>query len=212
MVRSIKREQTYKKYIKTWGPFYVNLYVLSIIFKNNFTSSGSLRKINFLSNYPVFIHGSLKQFSNYFWPVKYENSSFNKFIDLNFNRSNAILFLRKNKIFNKGRYSRNRQLYRTGVYMCLWINVIFIYFYLFAFYRFTFNFGFMWVGIGLFILSMTFGRAARYRFYNFKNFLIEFYNFSIWLGYFFQNIIQLTKVLFLKKIYILFNFFKSREF
>jgi len=26
------------------------------------------------------------------------------------------LFIRKNKIFNKGRYSRNRQLYRTGVY------------------------------------------------------------------------------------------------
>jgi hypothetical protein len=27
-----------------------------------------------------------------------------------------INFLRKNKIFNKGRYSRNRQNYRTGVY------------------------------------------------------------------------------------------------
>ncbi len=29
---------------------------------------------------------------------------------------NNILFLRKNKVFNKGRYSRNRQTYRTGVY------------------------------------------------------------------------------------------------
>jgi hypothetical protein len=27
-----------------------------------------------------------------------------------------INFIRKNKIFNKGRYSRNRQLYRSGVY------------------------------------------------------------------------------------------------
>jgi hypothetical protein len=33
--------------------------------------------------------------------------------DLN---SYQILYLRKNKIFNKGRYSRNRQFYRTGVY------------------------------------------------------------------------------------------------
>jgi hypothetical protein len=31
-------------------------------------------------------------------------------------RSVTILFLRKQRIFNKGRYSRNRQLYRTGVY------------------------------------------------------------------------------------------------
>jgi hypothetical protein len=31
----------------------------------------------------------------------------------------AVFFLRKVKIFNKGRYSRNRQNYRTGVYLCL---------------------------------------------------------------------------------------------
>ena len=30
--------------------------------------------------------------------------------------SSKIFFIRKNKMFNKGRYSRNRQLYRTGVY------------------------------------------------------------------------------------------------
>jgi hypothetical protein len=28
----------------------------------------------------------------------------------------TIFFIRKQKFFNKGRYSRNRQLYRTGVY------------------------------------------------------------------------------------------------
>lgn len=31
-------------------------------------------------------------------------------------QNQKILYLRKNKIFNKSRYSRNRQLYRTGVY------------------------------------------------------------------------------------------------
>lgn len=34
-----------------------------------------------------------------------------------FNSSKPIFyFLRKNKLFNKGRYSRNRQTYRTGAY------------------------------------------------------------------------------------------------
>lgn len=41
---------------------------------------------------------------------------FNKNIDiLNFNHL-IFYFLRKNKSFNKGRYSRNRQNYRTGFY------------------------------------------------------------------------------------------------
>lgn len=33
-----------------------------------------------------------------------------------FCKNGVILFLRKIKVFNKSRYSRNRQLYRTGVY------------------------------------------------------------------------------------------------
>lgn len=33
-----------------------------------------------------------------------------------FLKKKTIFFLRKQKCFNKGRYSRNRQLYRTGVY------------------------------------------------------------------------------------------------
>jgi hypothetical protein len=33
--------------------------------------------------------------------------------------SNTSFYLRTTKIFTKSRYSRNRQLYRTGVYLCL---------------------------------------------------------------------------------------------
>ena len=41
------------------------------------------------------------------------------------NLSNIFIFyLRKNKLFIKGRYSRNRQYYKTGVYWCLWVNII----------------------------------------------------------------------------------------
>lgn len=46
---------------------------------------------------------------------------------LNTSSNLECFFLRKNKSFNKGRYSRNRQVYRTGVYMCFYINVIALY-------------------------------------------------------------------------------------
>lgn len=60
----------------------------------------------------------------FLWDIKYTPSNFSKYIlDFNLNSYN-ILYLRKNKIFNKGRYSRNRQYYRTGVYLCLYINII----------------------------------------------------------------------------------------
>jgi len=36
-------------------------------------------------------------------------------------------FLRKNRTFNKGRFSRNRQIYRTGVYFCFYINILTFY-------------------------------------------------------------------------------------
>ena len=62
-------------------------------------------------------------------------------LTLNLFEKFKIMFLRKNKIFNKGRYSRNRQIYRTGVYMILWLNILIIVGIYFLFYRFVFNFG-----------------------------------------------------------------------
>lgn len=54
-------------------------------------------------------------FSN-LYKIKFSVSDFFKNLNnLTLNQMN-ILFLRKNKVFNKGRYSRNRQYYRTGVY------------------------------------------------------------------------------------------------
>ena len=58
---------------------------------------------------------------------KYNSSSMNKYIsDKGFN-SIYFQFLRKNKVFNKGRYSRCRQNYRTGVYLCMHLSVICIF-------------------------------------------------------------------------------------
>lgn len=48
--------------------------------------------------------------------VNFSASNIVKYLsDLSISKS-TILFLRKNKIFNKSRYSRNRQTYRTGAY------------------------------------------------------------------------------------------------
>jgi hypothetical protein len=46
--------------------------------------------------------------------IYFKITNFIKFISIF--SSNVFFFLRKQKCFNKGRYSRNRQLYRTGVY------------------------------------------------------------------------------------------------
>lgn len=68
--------------------------------------------LKFFSSISFFKH--LKIVSNY--KIKFSVSDF--FKNLNGKTLNYmnILFLRKNKVFNKGRYSRNRQYYRTGVY------------------------------------------------------------------------------------------------
>ncbi len=68
--------------------------------------------LKFFSSISFFKH--LTIISNY--KIKFSVSDF--FKNLNGKTLNYmnILFLRKNKVFNKGRYSRNRQYYRTGVY------------------------------------------------------------------------------------------------
>jgi len=58
---------------------------------------------------------------------KLSSSSMNKFIDISNSKNLEFQFLRKNKVYNKGRYSRCRQNYRTGVYMCLYLSVISIF-------------------------------------------------------------------------------------
>jgi hypothetical protein len=55
-----------------------------------------------------------------------------------------LFLLRKNKIFNKSRYSRNRQLARVIFYFALYINIIVIYGVFFVFYGLTFNTTFFW--------------------------------------------------------------------
>jgi hypothetical protein len=56
----------------------------------------------------------------------------------------SCLFLRKSKYFNKGRYSRNRQIYRTGVYLCFYVNIAVLYLLWYTFYKFSIRFTYLW--------------------------------------------------------------------
>lgn len=58
---------------------------------------------------------------------KYCSSSINKYLNLDLIQNFEFQFLRKNKVYNKGRYSRCRQNYRTGVYMCMYLSVVSIF-------------------------------------------------------------------------------------
>ena len=82
--------------------------------------------------------------------LQYNNFELNNF---------EIFFLRKNRVFNKGRYSRNRQNYRTGVYICFYLSIISIFGLYYTFYRFSFNFSYMWFLFFFFFGSFFFSKV-----------------------------------------------------
>jgi hypothetical protein len=82
--------------------------------------------VNYAKNIPSVINNKIKDalaFFNTLVPGSY-----------------TIFFLRDHGFYNKGRYSRNRQTYRTGVYWCLYINVVAVIGLNYLFYKFTINF------------------------------------------------------------------------
>lgn len=108
--------------------------------------------------------------------------------DLN---SYQILYLRKNKIFNKGRYSRNRQFYRTGVYWCIYINIIAILGLYFWFYRFVINFGYLWWLLYISILSFVLAKAFNYNLLNPVSLIKSIYNDLYWFSYHLTNSLRI---------------------
>lgn len=73
-----------------------------------------------------------------------------------FSANKKFFFLRNNEIFNKSRYSRNRQTYRTGVFWCIWLTVLTVIGLYFYFYVFLIKFTYAWFFFFLFILSFFF--------------------------------------------------------
>jgi len=75
---------------------------------------------------------------------KFSSTSIVKYLKVGQSNDFEFQFLRKNKVYNKGRYSRCRQNYRTGVYMCMYLSVCSIFGLYYWFYKFTFNFSYLW--------------------------------------------------------------------
>jgi hypothetical protein len=78
-------------------------------------------KTNILSNSVVSFSKSL------LLAPKYSSSTIHKHLSISDSNSFEFQFLRKNKVYNKGRYSRTRQNYRTGVYLCMYLSVLSIF-------------------------------------------------------------------------------------
>lgn len=172
--------------------------------------------IKFVS--PILILENLNNKINNSWIIKFSPSNFIKYINyLNINTYN-ILYLRKAKVFNKGRYSRNRQYYRTGVYWCLYVNIIAVVGIYFWFYRFTMNFGYLWWLLYAFIVSFIVPKAIKYKLYNPNNLLNSILNDFLWLGSllfsinnFFKNILNNFQN-FINNYFISSQFFNLKSF
>ena len=89
-------------------------------------------------------------------------------------------FLRKNKVYNKGRYSRCRQNYRTGVYMCMYLSVVSIFGLYYWFFKFSFNFTYLWWLFIAFIGSFFVPKIIKYRLYEPTTILTKCFDFCKW--------------------------------
>ena len=99
------------------------------------------------------------------WVIRFSPTTIVKYINATCTDVFNVLYLRKTKIFNKGRYSRNRQFYRTGVYWCLYINIIAVIGMYFWFYRFVMNFGYLWWLFYLSLASFVIAKTLHFRLY-----------------------------------------------
>jgi hypothetical protein len=145
------------------------IFNLSQNLKSIFKNKNILRNNWVYNNYKNFARNNLQNslinnLSTY--RINYSGTSLGKFLNDNSLDNLSIYFLRKTRTFNKGRYSRNRQNYRTGVYWCLYINIMVLFGLYFYFYRFTLNFGYLWWLFFSLIASFFVPRAIKFRLYN----------------------------------------------
>lgn len=134
----------------------------------------------YLKNFNKHLNFNVEFKNNFFenlkktYSISFSATNIVKYISNSSIKNSVILYLRKNKIFNKSRYSRNRQTYRTGAYWCLYVNIIAVVAFYFWFYKFTMNFGYLWWLLFSLIASFFVSRAIKHRFYNPVNIYNEF--------------------------------------
>lgn len=138
---------------------------------------------------PFFKKNQFQKINNFFWPIRNTlNETFwTKSIWPVKKKING-LFLRKNKIFYKGRYARNRQTCRVIVFWTIALNLFCLYGLYFFFYQFTFNFGYFWWGLIILYFYLTWSNILKNKFYNPINLFFEIFYFFRWCVNFIKNI------------------------
>lgn len=143
-------------------------------FKLIITKKLHFLKKNFFKNFNEIKFEKFLNHNFVMFPIKFKPSNILFFLSQSTFKKLNINFIRKSKVFNKGRYSRNRQYYRTGVYWCLYINIVLVVGLYFWFYRFLINFGYLWWLLFAFILSFVFPKFfGIYKMGFFKNYITE---------------------------------------
>lgn len=139
--KKLKRPATELSY----SDYYISSYQSKL---NKYSSAGFLLLLDSFyvvrSKSEVFLKTYIQVNKPLLLTPKYSSSSINKYLSLDSLQNFEFQFLRKNKVFNKGRYSRCRQNYRTGVYMCMYLSVVSIFGLYYWFYKFSFNFTYLW--------------------------------------------------------------------
>jgi len=156
-----------------------------ILWKNKITKYNDLGFIKTLKSFYIVNNNTkIEPAVNFSKPLlnspKYSSSSIHKYIDLKDSVNFEFQFLRKNKVYNKGRYSRCRQNYRTGVYMCLYLSVVSIFGLYYWFYKFSFNFTYLWWLFIVFVGSFFVPKIIKYRLYEPLNLLNKTFDFFRW--------------------------------
>jgi len=175
--KNLKRPKTYETYetfflsgakTKLFG--YSKLGFLKLL--NNFfilkSNTVSLNKPTVSLNKPLLVSPN------------FSSSSVVKFISTKHENNFEFQYLRKNKVYNKGRYSRCRQNYRTGVYMCMYLSVVCIFGLYYWFYQFSFNFTYLWWLFISFLGSFFLPKIIKYRLYEPTTLLNKFFDFFKW--------------------------------
>lgn len=117
--------------------------------------------------------------SKYIFKPKFSSTNIAKLFQLP--TSFEFQFLRKNKVYNKGRYSRTRQNYRTGVYMCMYLSILSIFGLYYWFFKFSFNFTYLWWFFIAVFASFFLPKIIKNRFYEPRVFINKIFELSTWL-------------------------------
>ncbi len=122
--RKLKRPVTDLSY----SDYFISSYKTKI---NKYSSAGFLVLLDKLylvrSKSDILLRGLVQINKPLLITPRYASSSINKYLSVDSTQNFEFQFLRKNKVYNKGRYSRCRQNYRTGVYMCMYLSVVSIF-------------------------------------------------------------------------------------